>query len=224
MSLSALNTYAVAVACRNASDVADMPVFSVQVSEEDHQLGAHYALAESLASTAGYDGPFVCFDPDEHTAIGNAAEKLGLTRILIARKGDEIAVEADPSVVVAHFDSETLHDDPGNYIWFPASMDDLAHKAGLPPRPAAVEEIQVYESWHALKGNPMARKHWEDASAMRVNGWYVITAESHRVAALKEDSLIYFAPPGADFDNPKALTAAIKHAASKAAMLWASRN
>lgn len=74
----------VAVACRNASGEADLPVFEIHVSEHDRDLGLHYDLAEALAEDCGYEGPFVCFDPAEQPAINRAIAvfdgKLGVVR------------------------------------------------------------------------------------------------------------------------------------------------
>ena len=73
----------VAVACRNASGMADLPVFVITASAEEYALGMHYDKAETLAAEAGYEGPFVCFDADEQEAIREAArrlERLGAAR------------------------------------------------------------------------------------------------------------------------------------------------
>jgi hypothetical protein len=69
----------IAVACRNASGMADMPVFAVAVTPEEYHLGLHYDKAEALADAAGSEGPFVCFDPCEQPAILSAARALKLT-------------------------------------------------------------------------------------------------------------------------------------------------
>jgi len=48
----------IAVACRNASGMPDMPVFTVSVTGEEYALGNHYDRAEALAEEAGYEkGP-----------------------------------------------------------------------------------------------------------------------------------------------------------------------
>ena len=66
----------IAVACRNASGMADLPVFAVHVTAEEYELGIHYEKAEALAEEAGYEGPFISFDPAEHKAIVSAARTL----------------------------------------------------------------------------------------------------------------------------------------------------
>lgn len=66
----------VAVACRNASGMADMPVFQVTVPPDHYDLGEHYDIAEAMAAEAGYEGPFVCFDPTEQPAIRAGVARL----------------------------------------------------------------------------------------------------------------------------------------------------
>lgn len=68
----------IAVACRNASGMADMPVFFVSVTSEDYDLGVHYDRAEELAEDAGYEPPFVCFDDAEQPHILAAAKRLNV--------------------------------------------------------------------------------------------------------------------------------------------------
>ena len=74
----------VAVACFNASGKPDMPVFTVRITEEEYDRGAHYDKAETLAQAAEYDGPFVCFDAAEQGAILSAARELGLVPQVVA--------------------------------------------------------------------------------------------------------------------------------------------
>lgn len=73
-----MNTLHIAVACRNASGMSDMPVFTVEATPEDIDLGIHYDKAEALAEDAGYEKPFVCFDAPEQSAIVSAAQSLDL--------------------------------------------------------------------------------------------------------------------------------------------------
>ena len=73
-----MNTLRIAVACRDASGKADMPVFDVVASEEEYDLGIHYDKAEALAEAAGYERPFVCFDAAEQGVILSAARRLDL--------------------------------------------------------------------------------------------------------------------------------------------------
>lgn len=73
-----MNTLRIAVACRNASGMADMPIFTVTVTAKQYKLGVHYDKAEALAKAAGYEKPFVCFDHSEHSTILAAARVLDL--------------------------------------------------------------------------------------------------------------------------------------------------
>jgi len=68
----------IAVACRNASGMPDMPVFTVAVTREECELGSHYDKAEALAEGAGYEAPFICFDDSEQSCIVSAVRELGL--------------------------------------------------------------------------------------------------------------------------------------------------
>lgn len=73
-----------AVACRNASGMADMPVFSVEATAEEYDLGIHYDRAEALAEDAGYEPPFVCVDDTERGHILAAARELNLVPQVVA--------------------------------------------------------------------------------------------------------------------------------------------
>jgi len=68
----------IAVACRNASGMPDMPVFTVAVARKECELGSHYDKAEALAEAAGYEAPFICFDADEQNALVSVVRELGL--------------------------------------------------------------------------------------------------------------------------------------------------
>ncbi len=68
-----LNTL-VLVACRNASGMADLFIAHLEGSEADYDLGDHYDRAEALAEAAGYERPFVSFDPAEQGSLIAAAE------------------------------------------------------------------------------------------------------------------------------------------------------
>jgi len=73
-----MKTLRIAVACRNASGMADMPIFTVTVTDAEYHIGAHYDKAQALAAKSGYEQPFLCFDPAEHRAISVAACSLDL--------------------------------------------------------------------------------------------------------------------------------------------------
>ena len=73
-----MKTLRIAAACRNASGMADMPIFDVTVTDAEYHIGAHYDRAQALADEAGYEGPFVFFDATEQSAILSAANELDL--------------------------------------------------------------------------------------------------------------------------------------------------
>jgi len=73
-----MSTLRIAVACRNASGAADLPVFEVAASADEIAEGVHYDRARELAEQCGYEGPLLCFDPDEQVAIVCAAQTLDL--------------------------------------------------------------------------------------------------------------------------------------------------
>jgi len=62
----------IAVACRNASGMPDMPVFTVAATRKECELGYHYDKAEALAEDAGYEAP------DEQMALVSAVRELDL--------------------------------------------------------------------------------------------------------------------------------------------------
>jgi len=68
----------IAVACRNASGMADIPIVTVAVTRKECESGVHYDKAEALAEAAGYEAPFVCFDASEQNFIVSAVRELGL--------------------------------------------------------------------------------------------------------------------------------------------------
>lgn len=73
-----MDTMHIAVACRNASGMSDMPIFTVTATLKEYALGIHYKKAEALAEEAGYEKPFVCFVAAEQAAILSAARTLDL--------------------------------------------------------------------------------------------------------------------------------------------------
>lgn len=66
------------MACRNASGMAAMPVFTLTVTEEEYDLGVHYDKAETMVAAAGYESPFIRFDNTEHGVIVSAVRQLDL--------------------------------------------------------------------------------------------------------------------------------------------------
>lgn len=73
-----MRTLPIAVACYDAENNADMPVFTVSVTDKEYGAGVHYDKARALAKDAGYERPFVCFEGTEQSAILLAAQKLNL--------------------------------------------------------------------------------------------------------------------------------------------------
>lgn len=71
-----MNDTYVAVACHNASGMAELPIFVVTATPAEQALGLHYERAEALAEAADYERPFVCFDMDEQKALLTAARTL----------------------------------------------------------------------------------------------------------------------------------------------------
>ena len=67
----------IAVACRDANGSADMPVFEVKATQKEIDLGEHYQAAIRLATSQGYEGPFVCFDSNEFRAVQRAVNAFG---------------------------------------------------------------------------------------------------------------------------------------------------
>lgn len=73
----------IAVACVNASGMADLPIFTVETTQEEYEPGTHYDKAKAMAEEARYEDPFVCFDHTEYGAILSAARELGLVPQLV---------------------------------------------------------------------------------------------------------------------------------------------
>lgn len=84
-----------------------------------------------------------------------------------------------------------------------------------------VTVIQATKRLNALTSAREARIGWRKAVSRTINGWGIVTAESHRVAALKGNDLVFFAPAGADFDNPNPLSELEKSQALDEAIKWA---
>ena len=82
-------------------------------------------------------------------------------------------------------------------------------------------DIQAIKRPNALASAREARIGWRKAVSQTINGWGIVTAESHRVAALKGNDLVFFAPAGADFDNPNPISEQEKSQALDAAIKWA---
>ena len=72
--------------------------------------------------------------------------------------------------------------------------------------------------------NKDAKAGWSEAVSERVNGWGLVSRESHRVALVKGNSLVFFAPKDADFENPAPLSEGQLDAALLTAREWARSN
>lgn len=81
--------------------------------------------------------------------------------------------------------------------------------------------IQVTQRPNALASGREARVGWRKAVSQTVKGWGIVATEEHRVAAIKGNDLVFFAPAGADFDNPAPLSERDKSLALDAAIKWA---
>lgn len=90
----------VAVACRNASGSADLPLVRVTIPEDDYALGGHYDVARLTLKNKGFEGPFVCFDEQEFqpliTAV-RAANDVTLTSANGTKKLDVLVVGRNAS-------------------------------------------------------------------------------------------------------------------------------
>ncbi|MGF6440410.1 hypothetical protein [Paraburkholderia youngii] len=72
--------------------------------------------------------------------------------------------------------------------------------------------------------NRESRSGWCEAVSERVNGWGLVRRESHRVALIKGNDLVFFAPEGADFEHPAPLSEPQFSAALLTAREWARSN
>lgn len=107
-----METLQIAAACRSASGMADMPIFTITVTEEEYDLGLHYDKAEALAESLGYEKPFVCFDATEQAAILSAAHMLGLVPQVVVidlTKGliHSVCCDAGKIKVICYDESDT---------------------------------------------------------------------------------------------------------------------
>lgn len=104
----------VAVACRDASGCAAMPVFDVEADEQEQRDGVHYRKAEELASQEGYERPYVFFGGVEQSAILKCAYDLGIATQVVAidMTGGAIhSVRADAGDIrVICYDTDDLYE------------------------------------------------------------------------------------------------------------------
>ncbi|MBV7457691.1 hypothetical protein KW843_24685 [Acidovorax sp. sif1233] len=84
--------------------------------------------------------------------------------------------------------------------------------------------IVAFESPNAFNSNPSAREFWNSHVRSRVNGWGLIDLESHRISAIKGNSIVHFAPGGSDFNNPEPLSSEVLSSARLTAKAWCRAN
>ncbi|RLC14509.1 MAG: hypothetical protein DRI24_13305 [Deltaproteobacteria bacterium] len=70
-----MRTEFVVVICRDKSGTPVAPVYPIEVTEEQYDLGYHYEAAMESAMLEGYEATMLshCFDNSEHNAITNCA-------------------------------------------------------------------------------------------------------------------------------------------------------
>jgi len=70
-----MRTEHVVVICRNKDGSPTAPVYRVEVTEEQYDLGYHYDAAMEAAVEDGYEATMLshCFDNSEHDEITNCA-------------------------------------------------------------------------------------------------------------------------------------------------------
>jgi len=70
-----MRTEHVVVICRNKDGSPTAPVYRVEVTEEQYDLGYHYDAAMESAVEDGYEATMLshCFDNSEHDEITNCA-------------------------------------------------------------------------------------------------------------------------------------------------------
>lgn len=111
-----MRTLQIAVACYDAANNADMPVFTVSVTDGEYATGAHYDKARALAREAGYERPFVCFEGTDQNAVLSAARKLELVPRVVAvdfTDGQVCSVRCDAGEIkVICYDTSNTEDFP----------------------------------------------------------------------------------------------------------------
>lgn len=76
--MSELRTEYVVVICRDSSGAPTAPVYTVEVTESQYEMGYHYDAAMEAAMDDGYEATMLshCFDNSEHEQIINCAHYL----------------------------------------------------------------------------------------------------------------------------------------------------
>ena len=77
-----MRTEYVVVICRDKSGMPTAPVYTIEVTEEQYDLGYHYDSAMSAAYEEGYEAATLshCFDNSEHSELFNTVAFLRLKR------------------------------------------------------------------------------------------------------------------------------------------------
>jgi hypothetical protein len=66
----------IAVACTNASGSPDFFIARFEMDQQDMDYGLHYDAAIDQAKQDNYEGPFICFDETEFSAIHRSSQML----------------------------------------------------------------------------------------------------------------------------------------------------
>lgn len=75
-----MRTEYVVVICTASDGTPSAPVYEVEVTEDEYQMGIHYDKAEDMASDDRYETPFKCFDNAEHDELFLAVNFIKLKR------------------------------------------------------------------------------------------------------------------------------------------------
>lgn len=84
----------------------------------------------------------------------------------------------------------------------------------------AKASIAVTVRKNALAKSRDVRNQWRNACSQYQNGWGIVDAEQHRVAAFKGNDLVFFSVEGADLDNPVSMNDIEKSQALADAIAW----
>jgi hypothetical protein len=83
----------VVTACMSADGTPDFALNTVEVTHEEYENGVHYDLVEDQLADAGYDEPFVHYDPFESPAFLHAAVRQYLnvpdSAVIVAQTNQE---------------------------------------------------------------------------------------------------------------------------------------
>ncbi|EXL06485.1 hypothetical protein BG46_17180 [Brucella anthropi] len=138
-----MKTLHIAVACYDEANNADMPVFTVTVTDKEYGTGAHYEKAWALAKEAGYERPFVCFEGADQKAILSAAGKLDLVPRVVAvdfTDGQVHSVRCDAGEIkVICYDTSSTEDYPFVVLDLPVGENGSSVRCWAHVQPADVD-------------------------------------------------------------------------------------